>query len=502
MNRQILKNACACLLFLLILVFVMSSVTWLYRGNKIESREDIRGFKSHGDADVVLVGGSTLLRYYDPLQAWNRAGITSYNYATSSARFDVLRDYIEDSRKTARADLYVINVRTISLMDAAVDDASIRNWSDSLDPLSITRLRGIGDYLSNREWDPASLPSFVFDIIKYHSNSGAPGDSAQWAYVGGGKIYNADRGFSPNAVCVPFDKKTWGDGRSALSDQQSAALSGMLDYCDSKKLKALFVCCPFIFTEYDEGILNTCGDIIRDRGYEFVNFNEHIDEIGLDFTTDFSDINHVNYSGAVKYTDYLTDYIKDRFELTDHRGDPAYDRWTEDYEALQPAMKEMAANLAVKTSRQENARKIGSTLKGITDFYEWYAGIRNRGFTVIIRMNTVPSGLSVKSPMYLFMSEYKVDPEKETYIGIWNYDKALVSTSKRLNAKAKIGVDGGRGTDACKVSVESGFIRIAGVDYTADKSPIQVVVYDSNYKEVVDNVNLVPGDGDAVEILR
>ena len=78
-RKEKLKKIIACILFISIVFFLLCKVTWIFRGNKSEAREDIAGFKSQGKIDVVLCAGSNLLRYYQPLEAWNQKGYTSYN---------------------------------------------------------------------------------------------------------------------------------------------------------------------------------------------------------------------------------------------------------------------------------------------------------------------------------------------------------------------------------------------------------------------------------------
>ena len=91
-----IKRMIEFIVFLLISCILFEKVTWIFRSNGEEAKEDICGFKNQGNVDVVLYGGSNLLRFYQPLEAWNQKGYTSYNYATSSAKADLLKAYIEE----------------------------------------------------------------------------------------------------------------------------------------------------------------------------------------------------------------------------------------------------------------------------------------------------------------------------------------------------------------------------------------------------------------------
>ena len=109
-NIQKYKKIIGFVSFIIIIAVLFSKVTWLFRGNDVEAREDILGYGNEKcSIDVILFDGSDVLRFYDPLEAWNKYGYTSYNYATSSAQTDMLRFYAEESRKTQDANyIYLI----------------------------------------------------------------------------------------------------------------------------------------------------------------------------------------------------------------------------------------------------------------------------------------------------------------------------------------------------------------------------------------------------------
>ena len=79
---------------------------------------------------------------------------------------------------------------------------------------------------------------------------------------------------------------------------------------------------------------NTAMDMVRERGYEVLDFNteEMAHELGLDWEKDFYNSKHVNFMGAEKYTEYLSAYLAENYDLPDHRGQEKYESWEEAYE--------------------------------------------------------------------------------------------------------------------------------------------------------------------------
>ena len=48
----------------------------------------------------------------------------------------------------------------------------------------------------------------------------------------------------------------------------------------------------------------------KENNIDFINFNSMYDELGIDFKSDFIDEGkHLNFMGAHKVSDYLSDYI-------------------------------------------------------------------------------------------------------------------------------------------------------------------------------------------------
>lgn len=504
MNKKSIKikRIIEFLIFILISLVLFEKVTWIFRSNYSVTKEYICGFKNQGDVDVVLYGGSTLFRYYQPLEAWKQMGFTSYNYATSSTKADLLKAYIEESRDSNEAILYVCDVRAYPMVIETVEDSALRNWSDSLPVFSKARWAGISSFLFSRNWSEVDVPSYYLDIIKYHTNTDALKDEEQWAYTNLDTIYSVDKGFTAYLSHVPFERPVVIDTVGKLTEQQEKALEELLDYCDKENLQVLFICCPYIITESDWLTLNAVGERITERGYNFINFNHYYDEIGLNFETDFGDVNHVNFLGAEKYTSYLMNYISLNYNLPDHREDIQYVNWNEDYETFAESQNEWRNSMNRLVDSHLQAKEFGDELSDIDDFIEWYAQIQNDNYTVVIRINDIFGELSYRNPFKKIMEDYDIDLLKEHYIGIWEGDTAIISSVDDLDAEADIGVDGGRGTDKCIISLNDGLLSIADVNYYNAESSIQILVYDNNYKKVIDNVLIELGPEDELTMKR
>ena len=64
------------------------------------------------------------------------------------------------------------------------------------------------------------------------------------------------------------------------------------------------------------------------QGLPYIDLNLKTKEIGIDWKQDSYDKgDHLNVYGAQKVTAYMGKYLKENYDLLDHRGDPKYADW-------------------------------------------------------------------------------------------------------------------------------------------------------------------------------
>lgn len=71
-------------------------------------------------------------------------------------------------------------------------------------------------------------------------------------------------------------------------------------------------------------------EVAEENNIDILDMN--LVDFGLDWSTDTKDAGiHVNVLGALKLTDYVTGYLKDNYNLEDHRGQKEYENLDKDY---------------------------------------------------------------------------------------------------------------------------------------------------------------------------
>ena len=108
-------------------------------------------------------------------------------------------------------------------------------------------------------------------------------------------------------------------------------LKDLLEYLNKNKINALFTIPVRRYPLQHIQYLNSAVDIIEQSGYKVINFNK-IDDLNIDFDKDLYNSAHLNVYGATKYTLYFSKYLKDNYNLKDHRKNEKDSSWLNEYE--------------------------------------------------------------------------------------------------------------------------------------------------------------------------
>ena len=330
-------------LFLAASAWLFVHVSYLFRPVSV-NRENIAGYyaEKRDSLDVVLIGGSSTYIFWAPYDAWNAEGIASYAFATNGMSPALLKGLMEEAEKTQSPKLFVIDLRALEIEDSYPDfytDGGLRNVTDSL-KYSPVRDKAIRYAFSVEHPEKTDLISEYLDLCMYHANWQSLG--AENVKFWNNEVPNRWKGFLfvDYSFHEAFPREDYDDVayEVPLSEKSDRVLQDLLTYCESIDTPVLFTLNPFY--RQDETIrakYNYVRRIVNDHGFPFLDTNDCYDEIGIDFSHDYYNDNHVNYYGAEKYTRFLAKYIKDHYDIPDRRGDSAYDLWNQEYAAWKAA---------------------------------------------------------------------------------------------------------------------------------------------------------------------
>lgn len=142
------------------------------------------------------------------------------------------------------------------------------------------------------------------------------------------------RGYRGSFEEVPFDTPVVTEQTIEISQDNREFIEKLISLSEEKNVPLVLFASPYVVSEEEQMRINAVGEIARENGIPFINFNCLYQETGIDFSCDFRDSSHVNNAGAQKVTEYLAQYIKANYETEDHRGDNQYILWDQNAQYL------------------------------------------------------------------------------------------------------------------------------------------------------------------------
>lgn len=271
------------------------------------------------DHQVIFVGDCEVYENFSPITLWEEYGIKSY--IRGSAEQTIWQSYylMEDSIRKEKPDVFVYNVLSMKDEDAASEAYNRLN----LDGMEWSQSKWNAIHASMTEDE--SIIDYIFPILRYHQRWSEL-TSEDFQYMFGGKPQLSHNGFLMRVDEWPV---TSIPDATPLSNYQFSEkcyeyLDKMVELCQDNDVKLILIKAPSLYPawydQWDQQMVNYA----KEKGIDYVNFLDLLDEVGLDFEHDTYDGGlHLNLSGAEKLSTYFGQYLKDHYSLEDGRDDHA-----------------------------------------------------------------------------------------------------------------------------------------------------------------------------------
>lgn len=333
---------------IVITVAVCSSIFDFSDAERSERVMDNFYAEEENTVDCIYFGSSATQRGWVVPAAFHDEGVASYAMSCGTQPFVLTRYLMEEALKTQNPKLFIIELRGIAKSPDDLWDVSVRRMLDNM-KMSSTKLHAIDavvEYASQGDngVDQTKL-SYYFPLLKYHSRW----NPSKQPHYGGADQY---KGYAVEPkvtfkVTEIFPLEYSKANVQPIDSATEEVLVSLLDYCDSIDSKVLFIISPYEASEAGMGKINYAKSIIEGRGYEVLNcLPENVrEEIGLNNRTCYYNREHLNMYGSIKYTRWLSQYIKENYNVPDRRGDEKYNSWEREYRRLQKNLKGIYSDL-------------------------------------------------------------------------------------------------------------------------------------------------------------
>jgi hypothetical protein len=311
MNKM--KNVISCIGFLsgLLMLLVVLSVVLAPNGevyNIVEVEKKTSSFVKlpEDTIDVIILGDSETYSAFSPLQMWKEQGITSYVCGTHAQRLCDGFSILKTSLETQSPKMVVLETNCLF------------------------RYAGVKPEMTDRTMYEISK---VLPVFKYHNRWKQLFTAVDAKEQKKLEREHIRKGFKLRTDVVPYTGDEWmeeTDERKKFGERAEEYLNQIHEFCKKEGIELILVTTPaphnWTYAKH-----NSVNDWASANGVAYLYMNFEHKEIGLDWLMDTRDAgDHLNYGGAKKVSAYFGKYLKENYELTDHREDEVYSSWNED----------------------------------------------------------------------------------------------------------------------------------------------------------------------------
>lgn len=347
MMKKVFKKILGTVIFLLIGIVLFVHISYLLRPtNNAFFRSEFTGFygEEEDSLDIVSIGSSALYRYLDSPYLWKEYGLTSYNVGTPSQSCFFVEDLIDEIHKTQHPQLIIVETRRfLSPKSKSVNSDRFCMVHDNM-KYSWNRIQLINSVMDS--WKDRI--NAYFDIITYHDSwEELSYDTLEYIDNEKSHKYKGWK-FADEVQAVEAPEIISGDETVAIPEIAEEALVSLMEKCQKEDIQVLFVATPWQIDTERQMKNNYIGNLVEEYGFQFLDCNQYLDEIGLDFERDFYNPKHTNLVGAEKVTEFIGNYIEENYDLNIEHTQAVTDDWNHMLEEYDVKAEEVKAEIASK----------------------------------------------------------------------------------------------------------------------------------------------------------
>lgn len=326
---RFLKSAVRGIAFLCLTVFLIATcyhvLSWKDTlGDYISSTTQLYSTEDN-KMDVLFLGSSHCYCSVAPALIWNETGIASFNMTTSGQDKNSTVHYLKEALKTQSPEVVFVELWGLTFDEHMVEGNIHRNMMGM--PLSENSIELINDYVKDETMNEAYKLRWPIVHTRYKELDKYDFIQYDFSEYGRGVDFNYNStlagrpdGAIATEISVPLSmtNEAWIKELHAISKEEGFDL--------------VFFMAPAAIGVEEQCQVNAVKEYAEENGLGFIDFHQHLDEIGIDYATDFIDNWHLNGYGAEKVSSYLSNYLVENYDLKDHRGDAGYEQWDKSYE--------------------------------------------------------------------------------------------------------------------------------------------------------------------------
>lgn len=313
--------------FLLVIVLFLTFRILAWKdttGDYISSIEQLKNTKKN-TVDVVFLGSSHVYCGVAPHILWQEFGIPAFDMSVSGMDKYSEYYYTEYFLKFQKPKLICIDTFSLTFDRGDVLANEYRNMLSM--PSSLTQFKLVDDYVEDKEKALSYKLKWPIVHTRYKELGRKDFISPVFNRVGKGEnltpIGEAKEGSNYTANTDIEEPVT-------VSAENKKLLDKYISLSKKTGIPILFFSVPYEMTAERASITLGIEEYLKGvDGIFFMNGSKEVGDL-LGIYEDFYDRSHLNYSGALKFTSWLGNYLTELVVLENHSGDVNYSGWDDD----------------------------------------------------------------------------------------------------------------------------------------------------------------------------
>jgi hypothetical protein len=275
--------------------------------------------------DVLFVGSSRMFCAVSPMTIWQEEGIASYNMGTYSQSIACSYYLVKEGIRTQHPKVIILDTYGVKYDKGHGSVARVHMVTDAM-PLNSTKIEMYRDFIqplfSKNEAMEIYLP-----ILRYHE---------RWKSLKEEDFHPIRaymRGFRFAYESESVEEPALTEDTAEVPEIYVEYLNKIIQLCKENQVQ--LVLCQMPMGDYElykeiRGRSNTLMKQAEEAGVEVLDFEQLREELNLNYEEDFHNAIHLNTRGAEKISAYFAGYLKENWDLPDHRGETVYKNWEKD----------------------------------------------------------------------------------------------------------------------------------------------------------------------------
>jgi len=286
-------------------------------------------YDNAGGNDVVFIGDCEVYENFSPITLWEEYGITSY--IRGSAQQLIWQSYylMEETFRYETPKVMVFNVLSMkydtpqSTGDQSQREAYNRMTLDGM-RWSQSKWNAIFASMTEEEKEKEAQFSYLFPLLRYHDRwSQLTNEDFQYWFT---RDQVSDNGYLMQTGIKPYEtpyvERPLVD--YTLGENSWYWLNKMVELCREHGTQLVLIKAPSMSPVWWEQWDQQVEDYAAQQGLLYINMLDHIEDIGIDWSTDTYDAGlHLNVYGAEKAARWFGKILSEECGVADRRNDSA-----------------------------------------------------------------------------------------------------------------------------------------------------------------------------------